>query len=301
MKLAIKKHWGDVVAIVALVVLSVVVAGYILSKERFHFPLIQSTPFEVNAEFSTAQAVMPGQGQSVRVSGVQIGDIGGVSLKDGRAIVQLRISDSYRHLIHTDATALLRPRTGLKDMFVEVDPGSKTAPVVSPGFTIPVSNTSPDVNLDEILSSLDSDTRAYLTLLVNGAGQGLKGNGGNELAQVLERFEPTHRDLARVSTAIAAEGDPSTAPDQLAAASQHRARGQAGPESRSSSTRAPPCSGRSRPRIATSARAIAELPGTLRQTTATLGKVQAFADAARAGRPPTCCPPRGRCRPPTRR
>ena len=179
MKLAIKKHWGDVVAIVTLVVLSVVVAGYILEKERFHFRLIQSTPFEVNAEFSTAQAVMPGQGQSVRVSGVQIGDIGGVSLKDGRAIVQLRISDSYRHLIHTDATALLRPRTGLKDMFVEVDPGSKTAPVVSPGFTIPVSNTSPDVNLDEVLSSLDSDTRAYLTLLVNGAGQGLKGNGGN--------------------------------------------------------------------------------------------------------------------------
>ena len=45
----------------------------------------------------------------VRVSGVQIGDIGGVSLKDGRAIVQMRISDSYKHLIHTDATALLRP------------------------------------------------------------------------------------------------------------------------------------------------------------------------------------------------
>ena len=78
MKLAIKKHWSDVAAILALLVLSFVVAGYILGNERFRFPFIESTPFEVNAEFSTAQAVMPGQGQSVRVSGVQIGDIGGV-------------------------------------------------------------------------------------------------------------------------------------------------------------------------------------------------------------------------------
>ena len=276
MKLAIKKHWGDVVAIVALVVLSVVVAGYILDKERFHFPLIQSTPFEVNAEFSTAQAVMPGQGQSVRVSGVQIGDIGGVSLKDGRAIVQLRISDSYRHLIHTDATALLRPRTGLKDMFVEVDPGSKTAPVVSPGFTIPVSNTSPDVNLDEVLSSLDSDTRAYLSLLVNGAGQGLKGNGGNELAQVLERFEPTHRDLARVSTAIALRAthlrrliNSLQRLNTAVAAKQ----GQVTQLVDSSATVFRAFASEDR-NVST---AIAELPGTLRQTTTTLGQVQALA------------------------
>ena len=276
MKLAIKKHWGDVVAIVALVVLSVVVAGYILGKERFHFPLIQSTPFEVNAEFSTAQAVMPGQGQSVRVSGVQIGDIGGVTLKDGRAIVQLRISDSYRHLIHTDATALLRPRTGLKDMFVEVDPGSKTAPVVSPGFTIPVSNTSPDVNLDEVLSSLDSDTRAYLSLLVNGAGQGLKGNGGNELAQVLERFEPTHRDLARVSTAIALRAthlrrliNSLQRLNTAVAAKQ----GQVTQLVDSSATVFRAFASEDR-NVST---AIAELPGTLRQTTVTLGQVQALA------------------------
>jgi phospholipid/cholesterol/gamma-HCH transport system substrate-binding protein len=276
MKLAIKKHWSDVAAILALLVLAIVVAGYILEKQRVRFPFIESTPFQVNAEFSTAQAVMPGQGQSVRVSGVQIGDIGGVSLKDGRAIVQMQINDSYRHLIHTDATALLRPRTGLKDMFIELDPGSKSTPVVPAGFTIPVSNTSPDVNLDEVLSSLDADTRAYLSLLVNGAGQGLKGNGGNELAQVLERFEPTHRDLARVSTAVArratnlrrlvnslqrlntAVAAKQGQVTQLVDASATVFRAFAS-EDRNVST------------------AIAELPGTLRQTTSTLVQVQAFA------------------------
>ncbi len=114
----------------------------------------------------------PGQGQTVRVSGVEVGRSARSSLNNGIAIVQMDINDKYKHLIHTDATALLRPRTGLKDMFIELNPGSKNAPMAKPGFTIPVSNTLPDINVDEILASLDSDTRAYLDLLVNGAGHG---------------------------------------------------------------------------------------------------------------------------------
>ena len=39
------------------------------------------------------------------------------------------IDPKYKDLVHTDATALLRPKTGLKDMFVELNPGSKSAPV----------------------------------------------------------------------------------------------------------------------------------------------------------------------------
>ena len=96
MKLAIKNHASDVVAILALVVLSIVVAGYILNHERLRFPIIQSAPFKLYAQFSTAQAVMPGQGQSVRVSGVQIGDIGNVTLKNGLAVVELDIDQSTR-------------------------------------------------------------------------------------------------------------------------------------------------------------------------------------------------------------
>ncbi len=177
MKRAIRTHAGDFAAILVLLVLSVFVAGYILQKERLRFPFLQSSPFTLNAEFSTAQAVTPGQGQSVRVSGVQIGQIGGVTLKNGVADVQMQIDEKYKRLIHTDASALLRPKTGLKDMFIEVNPGSKSSPVAKPGWTMPVSNTNPDINVDEILGALDGDTRQYLALLVNGAGQGLKGKG----------------------------------------------------------------------------------------------------------------------------
>jgi phospholipid/cholesterol/gamma-HCH transport system substrate-binding protein len=202
MRRAIKNHLVDFIAIVVLVVLAAAVSGYILTKERLTWPW--SSQYSLNAEFQTGQAVTPGQGQTVRVSGVQIGNIGASTLKNGVAVVRMDLDPKFSHLIHTDATALLRPKTGLKDMFVELNPGSPSAPIAKQGFTIPVGNTNPDINPDEILASLDADTRSYLDLLVNGAGQGLKTNGGSELAKLLARFLPTHRDLARLNRVVAA-------------------------------------------------------------------------------------------------
>jgi phospholipid/cholesterol/gamma-HCH transport system substrate-binding protein len=276
MKRVIKNHARDVAAMIVLLVLSVVVAGYILNQERFRFPFIQASPYTLNAEFSTAQAVTPGQGQSVRVSGVYIGEIGAVTLKNGLADVQLDISQKYKSLIHTNATALLRPKTGLKDMFVEVDPGTKQAPVAKQGYTIPVGNTNPDVNVDEILSSLDADSRSYLDLLVNGAGQGLKGNGGTELAQVFERFEPTHRDLARVNKAVAVRGrDLSQLVNSLQRLNTSLSTKQA------QIVQLVDASSTVFHAFASEdtnlSKAIVDLPGTLRQTTDTLNRVQRFA------------------------
>jgi phospholipid/cholesterol/gamma-HCH transport system substrate-binding protein len=199
---AIRKHLGDFVALALLFAVALAAAGYMLSHQRLRFPFIQSQPMVLKADFSDAQAVIPGQGQTVRVAGVKIGDIGQVSLKDGHAVVDLEIDQKYKHLVHQDATALLRPKTGLKDMFIEVDPGSDKSPIMQPGDHIPITNTAPDIDPDEFLSALDSDTRAYLQLLINGAGKGLKGNGDN-LREIFKRFEPLHRDLARVSEAIA--------------------------------------------------------------------------------------------------
>jgi phospholipid/cholesterol/gamma-HCH transport system substrate-binding protein len=274
-KRAIKTHASDFVAIIALLILSLGVAGYILNHERLRFPLIQSSPFTMYAQFQTAQAVTPGQGQSVRVSGVQIGDIGAVTLKNGYATVKLDINQKYKNLIRQNATALLRPRTGLKDMFIELNPGTKSSPIAKPGFTIPVSNTNPDINLDEVLSSLDSDTRSYLDLLVNAGGEGLKGRG-DQLAQVLEKFEPTHRDLARVNQAVAQRGaDLRSLVHSLATLNTALAAKQGQiVQLVDSSSRVFHAFASEDSNIQ---RAVADLPSTLRQTTATLAKVQTFA------------------------
>jgi phospholipid/cholesterol/gamma-HCH transport system substrate-binding protein len=275
-KRAIRTHLTDFIAIIVLVIVSAAVAGYVLSHERLRFPLIQSSPFTLNAAFSTGQAVTPGQGQVVRVSGVQIGQVGQVKVRNGEAVVQLAIDDKYKHLIHTDATALLRPKTGLKDMFIEVDPGSPKAPIAKQGFTIPVSNTNPDVNPDEILASLDADTRAYLTLLVNGAGQGLKAPGGSELGKLLARFLPTHRSLAELNSVVAERGAALRSlihSLQVLNTSLAVKRTQIVQLIDSSSKVFNGWASASR----NVSRAVADLPGTLQQTTRTLLKVQRFA------------------------
>ncbi|MEJ7718674.1 MAG: MlaD family protein [Thermoleophilaceae bacterium] len=199
MKKAIRDHFGDFAALLGLVIVAGAIGAYIYVQQeaRAKIPLFEKQPTVLLAEFSDAQAVTPGQGQAVRVAGVQIGLIQQVGVQEGKAVVEMHIDGEYSRLVHADAFALLRPRTGLKDMFIEIDPGSKAAPILGEGQRIEVANTAPDTDPDEFLSALDTDTRSYLQLLINGGGLGLK-NNGDDLREVFRRFEPLHRDLERI-------------------------------------------------------------------------------------------------------
>jgi len=276
MKRAIRKYARDFAAVLGLMVIAAGVGGYILSKQRLRFPFVEDAPYVLHAEFSTAQAVTPGQGQTVRVSGVRIGDISKVELRDGVARVRMDIDQEFKDVVRTDAKALLRPKTGLKDMFIELTPGSKSAPVAEEGWTLPVANTLPDVNPDEIFSALDADTRDYLQLLVGGAGKGLRGRS-DDLREVFRRFEPTHRDLAKVTGLVAQRqrnlrrlihslgelnGELADKDDELA-------------ELVSSSAQVFRAFASEQTGIT---EAVGRLPGTLKQTTSTLGKVERLAD-----------------------
>jgi phospholipid/cholesterol/gamma-HCH transport system substrate-binding protein len=192
-------HLGDFVAIIVLLAVGLATTGYILSNERLRFPWVEEQPFRVNVELADAQAVTAGQGQTVRVAGVRIGDIGQVELQDGKALVELELDPKYKGLLREDATALLRSKTGLKDMFLEVDPGDGKP--LAAGGHIRVENTAPDLDPDEFFAALDQDTRDYLKLLISGAGKGLDGHGV-DLRAVFKRFAPLHRDLARVTRAV---------------------------------------------------------------------------------------------------
>jgi phospholipid/cholesterol/gamma-HCH transport system substrate-binding protein len=194
----IRKSAKDVAVMVGLFVIASAVGLYILQNQRLRIPVLEETPFELKAEFTTAQAVVPGQGQTVRVAGVRVGDIKSTELREGRAVITFELDREFDDLVRTNAKALLRPKTGLKDMFVELDPGTPDAPLAKEGATLPITSTLPDVNPDEILAGLDADTRDYLKLLVNGAGDGLEGRG-DDLRAVLKRFEPTYRDIALVN------------------------------------------------------------------------------------------------------
>lgn len=201
MRNAIKKYRKPFLALVSIMVLGLAVGGYILSNQRFYLPnwvpVIGTDFVDYKAEFATAQAVTPGQGQTVNVAGVPVGEIASVKLVDGRAVVGMKIRRKYTP-IYRNATALLRPKTGLSDMLVELDPGTEDAGKLDPDNAIPAANTASNVNLDEILSSVDTDTRNYLRLLINGGGQGLDGQG-KPLSAALRRFAPINRDVAKIT------------------------------------------------------------------------------------------------------
>jgi phospholipid/cholesterol/gamma-HCH transport system substrate-binding protein len=200
-KRAIGAHLRDFVAVIGLFVIAVGVGGYILSQQRLRFPFVEDKPSHVFVELQNAQGVTPGQGQTVRVAGMRVGDVGKVELHEGRARVRLDLDREHDGLVRRDASVLLRPRTGLKDMFLALEPGSRSEPAVPEGGTIRVDNTLPDVNSDEILAMLDADTRAYLKLLIGGAGKGLRGRA-NDLREVFRRLGPLHRDLAAINTEV---------------------------------------------------------------------------------------------------
>jgi len=201
MATAIRKHLRDFIAVAGLIVIALAVTGYLVQKQRLRIPILQEKPFELKADFTTAQAVTPGQGQTVVVAGVKIGSISSVALKNGVAEVTMDIDRKFLP-IYKNATALIRPRTGLQDVFVELDPGTRSAGEFDEGGVIQTKNTEPEVNLDQILGALDGDTQAYLRTLIVGGGQGLKGRA-KDLGAVLGGLGPINKELATLNREVA--------------------------------------------------------------------------------------------------
>jgi phospholipid/cholesterol/gamma-HCH transport system substrate-binding protein len=204
---AFRSNTKAAVAMVVLVVLGVAVGSYILSNQRLNppawMPVIGEDQFQIKAELESAQGVLPGQGQAVNISGVKVGDIASVELVDGRAVATLRIEERFAR-VYPDASVLLRPKTGLKDMVMELDPGSPSSgEPLDENVTIANDSTNPDVNLEEFLGSLDGDTQDYLRLLVRGAGQALGKGGGRDLANTFRRLQPLSRDFAKANRYVA--------------------------------------------------------------------------------------------------
>jgi phospholipid/cholesterol/gamma-HCH transport system substrate-binding protein len=194
-------------ALIFLMLVGIVVGSVIVSHQRINppswVPLIGKDEFILRAQLTSVQGVLPGQGQAVTISGVRVGQIGSVDLVDGAAIARLRIEKRFAH-IYPDATVLLRPKTPLKDMVAEVDPGSpRSGAQLTSGALLRSDHTAPDVNLEEILAALDRDSRDYLNLLVGDGSQAFANGGGKDLAGVFRQFEPLSRHLGKASRLVA--------------------------------------------------------------------------------------------------
>jgi phospholipid/cholesterol/gamma-HCH transport system substrate-binding protein len=196
------RRYGFYAAMVVLVAAIGTAAGfYILLQERLPSPF--TSYYTLYGSFSSVNAVAPGLGEPVNVAGVHVGEIAGVDLHDGHGILQLDIDPGVLPHVYRDAAAALVANTPLKDMELNIIPGHSSAGVMPRGGTIPVSQTTTPIDSDELLNSLDADTRAWFTSLITDLHTGTE-NRGTELNHLLRALGPTTVDVRQIGGELAA-------------------------------------------------------------------------------------------------
>jgi virulence factor Mce-like protein len=147
--------------LVGAVVLAVVAVATVFGFTK-DIPFVNE-PYEIKAAFRDTSGMKPDA--PVRIGGVEVGKVRKVEHErpgSRQAVVTMSIKDPGRP-IHTDARAMIRPRIFLEgNFFVDLEPGTPSAPEMEDGATIPVTRTSNPVQLDEVLSILRRDVRADL-------------------------------------------------------------------------------------------------------------------------------------------
>jgi phospholipid/cholesterol/gamma-HCH transport system substrate-binding protein len=131
-------------------------------------------PYELKARFENAPPIL--KNQAVRIAGVEVGKVSAVEPVSGDSpaiTVTMKLKDEALP-IHRDARIKVRPRIFFEgNLFFDIHPGTPGAPEVDSGETIPASQTSAPVQIDQILGTLQSDTREDLRKLLIGYGGAL--------------------------------------------------------------------------------------------------------------------------------
>ena len=151
--------------VVLIIVLAIVV----------YFGFTKAIPFkhgyQLNGQFALAQNIHAKS--PVRIAGVTVGQVTGIKREGRTSLVSMEI-ESKGLPIHQDALLKIRPRIFLEgNWFVELQPGSPSAPTLSSGATIPIAQTADPVQLDQLLDALNTDTRANLQHFLIYYGEGL--------------------------------------------------------------------------------------------------------------------------------
>jgi phospholipid/cholesterol/gamma-HCH transport system substrate-binding protein len=200
--LQIRRYGRSFLILIALMALGLVAGFYILIQQRLPNPF--KTFYSVNAAFNTAAAVVPGLGEPVDVAGVHVGEIMSVEIKNGHGVVKMQIDPTkgVPHL-YRDAQAELVPNTPLMDMYVNIQPGTPSAGRLPENGTIPVSETTTQINSDELLDALDTDTRDWFTSLITELANGTRGRG-EDIRKLFMTLGPTARQMRTIGDLLAA-------------------------------------------------------------------------------------------------
>jgi phospholipid/cholesterol/gamma-HCH transport system substrate-binding protein len=173
---------------------------------KFANPL--ANPYTVHVIFANANGLKP---QSlVREAGINVGTVDGVAVvpgcqKSNDVETQCQDADVTMSIksnglpLHKDATFWIRPRTFLEgNFFVDVSPGTPEAPTAKSGYVFPASQGVEPVQFDQLLTSLQFNTRQNLQTLLQQYGIGVK-EGGPDFNKSIIYWTPAYEYGAEVS------------------------------------------------------------------------------------------------------
>ncbi len=182
-----KRRDGMTRAKAGLIGIVLIILFSYLAYTKFANPF--ASKFTVHTVFSSATGLRPDS--LVRIAGINVGRVASISpvsdcksasAKTGgqgcqAADVTMEIQDVGLPL-HKDATFAIRPRIFLEgNFFVDIRPGTPASPTAPDGYTFPIQSGVAPVQLDQVLTSLQGDTRHNLQLLLKDYGTAVKKGG----------------------------------------------------------------------------------------------------------------------------
>jgi phospholipid/cholesterol/gamma-HCH transport system substrate-binding protein len=180
-----KKRKGMTVFKAGAIAAGLIVILTYLSFTKFAIPFKHK--YTIQAVFTQATGLRPNS--FVRIAGVNVGIVSQVApvadckLNNGEgkgcqaASVTMELKDMALPL-HEDATFAIRPRIFLEgNFFVDIHPGTPDSPIAPDGHTFPIEQGTAPVQFDQVLTSLQGDTRHNLQVLLSEYGIGVKSGG----------------------------------------------------------------------------------------------------------------------------
>ena len=149
-------------------------------------------------DVSFAEATQLSTEADVRISGVPVGKVKTIEpdKRTGRSIVTIELKPRYAPL-PSDARAILRQKTLLGETYVELTPGSASAPKLPEDGMLRESQVSDTVQLDEIFRTFDKPTREAFQSWMQEQAKGI-GGYGRDLNDALGNLGPFAEDTAHI-------------------------------------------------------------------------------------------------------
>lgn len=190
------------VAAAVLVVLGGAVGGAVYA--------FGNAPYQVTGHFLSAEGLVPQN--DVVIDGTTVGTVTAVAVapSSGRAgpdgaLITMRLDPRYAPL-REGTRAVIRPKSILGNMLIQLQPGSRANPPIPSGGAIPIQDTAAPVDLDQVLDLFNKTTRTKIKTLTLQGGQSLAGRG-QDLNHVLATLPGITADTSQVTATLAQENE----------------------------------------------------------------------------------------------